>query len=86
MNSNTVLKEAIKPLGAKYVAEQMGLSSSLLFKWCQGEFNSGTAIDPIQRVIKLHEITKDDCIIQWICQKAGGVFIKDIWLTMLVIS
>ena len=78
MNSNTVLKEAIKPLGAKHIAQEMGLSESLIFKWGQGPYNSGTAPDPLQRVIELHEITGDDSIIQWICQKSGGVFVKDV--------
>lgn len=76
--SYQVLKEAIKPKGAKFIAESMGLSASIVFKWSQSPFNAGTAIDPLQRVIELHKITQDDSIIQWICQKTGGVFVRDV--------
>ncbi len=75
--SNEVLKQAIKPLGAKHVADTMGLSASILFKWSQGPYNSGSTPDPLQRVVQLHEITKDDRIINHVCNAANGFFVKN---------
>lgn len=75
--SYQVLKEAIKPKGAKFIAESMGLSASIVFKWSQSPFNAGTAIDPLQRVIELHEITGDDRIVNHVCNAANGFFVKN---------
>ena len=75
--SYQVLKEAIKPQGAKFVAESMGLSASILFKWSQSEYNSGSTPDPLQRVSELYEITGDDRIINHVCNAANGFFVKN---------
>ena len=37
MNSYEVLKNAITPVGAKSIAADMNLSTSLIYKWCQSK-------------------------------------------------
>lgn len=78
MKSHEVLTKSVQSIGVKSIAYDMGLSASLLYKWLQSEHNSGTAINPLDRVIELHKLTNDDCLIQWICNNAGGFFVKNI--------
>jgi hypothetical protein len=78
MKSNEVLSKAMKDVGVKSVAHDMNLSASLIYKWAQGEYNVGSADNPLDRIIKLHKLTGDDNIIQWVCNSAGGFFVKNI--------
>jgi hypothetical protein len=78
MKSHEVLTEAVQSIGVKSIAYDMGLSASLLYKWLQSEHNSGTAINPLDRVMELHQLTGNDNLIQWICNNAGGFFVKNI--------
>jgi hypothetical protein len=62
----------------KEVAAQLAISSSLVYKWASGEDYKGDgATNPLDRVQKLYEITRDDQLIHWLCQKAGGVFVRN---------
>jgi len=78
MNSYEVLKNAITPVGAKSIAADMNLSTSLIYKWCQSkEYNIGAADNPLDRLFALYELTEDDNIIRWLCCKANGYFVKN---------
>lgn len=80
--SYEVLKKAIDKAGAKYVADGLTLSLPLVYKWCnepESDENpeaSGTA-NPLDRVIKLYELTGDMGIIQWLCRRAEGFLVKN---------
>ena len=79
MDSHEVIQQAIdKKSNVKEVASQLGISGSLVYKWASGEDYKGEgASNPLDRVLKLYEITGDDRLIQWLCQKAGGVFVRN---------
>lgn len=79
MDSHEVIQQAIdKNSTVKEVASRLGISSSLVYKWCSGEDSHGEGgTNPLERVQKLYEFTHDDRLIQWLCQKAGGVFVRN---------
>lgn len=81
--SHKILKKAIDKAGVKKVACEMNLSTALIYKWCQdsGEEDqyplpSGAA-NPLDRLYRLFELTGDEQIIQWVCQRADGYFVEN---------
>jgi hypothetical protein len=79
MDSYEVLKQSVSDLGVKSVASDLGLSTSLIYKWCQpsdSEDASG-ADNPLDRLAKIHELTGDTGPIQWLCQKADGYYVPN---------
>lgn len=79
MNSHEVIKKSVSDLGVKSVASDLGLSTSLIYKWCQptdSEDASG-ADNPLDRLARVHELTGDTGPIQWLCQKADGYFVPN---------
>ena len=79
MESHEVLKQAVKTIGAKAVAADMNLSSSLIYKWCEPKDSpdAGGADNPLDRLSKIHELTGDFGPIQWLCERAGGFFVRN---------
>lgn len=80
--SYKVLKRAINRIGAKAVSSKMGLSQSLVYKWCQDPADDDQivpsgAMNPLDRVRMLYELTEDPEIISWLCQQADGFFAKN---------
>jgi hypothetical protein len=78
MESHEVLHNALENTSPKVVAAEMGVSLSLVYKWAQpsDDNGSGTA-NPIDRCYQLYKMTRDDGIVQWLCHKAGGFFVKN---------
>lgn len=79
MQSHELLREVLQQGNAKEVAAQLGLSLSMIYKWAESPADgagSGAA-NPLDRVEALWRCTQDLRIIQWICQRAGGFFIKN---------
>lgn len=80
--SYDILNQAVRRAGAKKVAQDLGLSQSLVYKWCQKPAgdeswqNSG-AINPLDRVRQIYQITQDENVIAWVCQIADGYFVKN---------
>ena len=59
MDSDEILKKAITPVGAKSIAMDMNLSTSLIYKWCQSkDYNTGAADNPLDRIVLLYELTE----------------------------
>jgi hypothetical protein len=79
MESSDVLKKAIDNLGVKSVASDMGLSRSLIYKWCQAKDapEAGGVDNPLDRVAKLLELTGESGPVEWLCQKADGFYVKN---------
>ena len=79
MDSYEVLKEAVTGVGAKSVASDMALSTSLIYKWCEPSMSpsSGGAENPMDRLAKIYDLTEDPGPIQWLCEHAGGFFVKN---------
>lgn len=80
MNSHEVLKKSIGDLGVKSVAAELGLSTSLIYKWCQptdGKDASG-ADNPLDRLARIVELTQDTGPVVWLCQQADGYFVPNV--------
>lgn len=77
--SHEVLKGAITQCGAKSIAADMGVSQSLIYKWCQpsdGDEASGTD-NPLDRLLEICQLTGDDSAVDWLCQQTGSFRIKN---------
>lgn len=79
MHSHEVMKEVLKKTSAKQIAADMGLSLSLIYKWAEPpEDDSGSgASSPLDRVGQLIRITRDPRVAQWVCEQAGGFYIRN---------
>lgn len=78
MESHEVLRTAIRGrAGVKEVASGLGLSSSLVYKWCEpsnGDSAAGSA-NPLDRLVSLCRLTRSREPIQWLCEQFGGMFV-----------
>lgn len=72
--SHEVLKQAITQCGAKTVASDMGLSQSMIYKWCQpsGDPDSSGADNPLDRLLEICRLTGDTSAIDWLCQQTSS--------------
>ena len=79
MQSHEVMREVLKKTSAKQIAADMGLSLSLIYKWAEPpEDDSGSgASSPLDRVGQLVRISGDARIAQWVCEQAGGFYIRN---------
>lgn len=79
MESHDVLRNATENLGVKSVASSMNLSSSLVYKWCQPKDTpeASGADNPLDRVLRIRELTGDLAPIHWLCQKSNGFFVEN---------
>jgi hypothetical protein len=78
MQSWQIMREAVEKVGAKVLAAKLRVSTALVYKWSQETGPSGTgsgALNPLDRVRSIQEITKDARIVSWLCQAAGGFFV-----------
>jgi hypothetical protein len=79
MHSHELLREVFKETSPKQVAADLGLSLSLIYKWAEppdAQAGSG-ATNPLDRLEILIRSTRDLRLVQWICQRAGGFFIRN---------
>lgn len=78
MKSHELLREVFQEISPKAVAEHMNLSLSLIYKWAEESGGTGSgAINPLDRIEQLLEITGDPRLAEWICERSGGFFIRD---------
>ena len=80
MDSHEVLREAMAEIGVKAVAAKIGLSSSMLYKWCEssgGDEEASGARNPLDRLVELVQITGRNELIGWTCEQAGGFFVRN---------
>lgn len=78
MHSHEVLREVIQSGNAKEIAAEMGLSLSLIYKWAEPTEATGSGtVNPLDRIEALVKCTGDTRIVQWICERAGGFFIRN---------
>lgn len=56
------------------VARQLGVSTSLLYKWREPALGGSGQTNPLERTVQLMEATGDRRIVEWLCQRAGGNF------------
>ncbi len=79
VHSHELLREVLQDCSAKQVASELGLSLSLIYKWAEpsNEPSGSGTVNPLDRIEGLLNCTKDARLVQWICQRAGGFFIKN---------
>lgn len=80
MESHQVLKEAFESptTSPKEIASELGVSLSLIYKWAQPHSGHGSGSrNPLDRVQDLIRLTNDSGIVEWICQNAGGYFVRN---------
>lgn len=78
MESHEIIRQALEKISPKEVASKMGVSLSLVYKWSQSDEDTGSgAANPLDRVRELYDLTHDDQLVQWLCQKADGFFVKN---------
>jgi hypothetical protein len=79
MQSHEVMKDVLRKTSAKQIAAEMRLSLSLIYKWAEKpEDESGSgAGSPLDRVGELIRVTGDARIAQWVCEQAGGFYIRN---------
>jgi hypothetical protein len=79
MDAHEVMRDVLKRTSAKQISADMKLSLSLIYKWAEPpEDDSGSgASSPLERVGHLVRITRDTSIPQWVCEQAGGFYIRN---------
>jgi len=78
MESHELLHEVFSKASVKQVASDLGLSLSMVYKWAEPDDGTGSgAVNPLDRIEALVRTTADERLVQWICQRAGGFFIKN---------
>jgi len=79
VQSHELLREVCQKGSAKQVASDLGLSLSMIYKWSEpadSESASGST-NPLDRIEALVRSTNDPRLVQWICERAGGFFIRN---------
>tara|TARA_B100001559_G_scaffold213202_1_gene178719 strand:+ start:373 stop:861 length:489 start_codon:yes stop_codon:yes gene_type:complete len=78
MKSHQIIKESSKKRGIKSIASEIGVSSSLMYKWSQPYDGSGSGSkNPLDRIVELINAIQDPTVIEWICEQSGGYFVRD---------
>jgi len=79
MKSHEVLREVFQSANPKRVADEMGLSLSMMYKWAEPAAEGGSGSpNPLDRVAALLRAADGDPrIVQWLCEQAGGFFVSN---------
>jgi hypothetical protein len=78
MQSHELLREVLQKTSAKQVAADVGLSLSMIYKWAEPDEGDGSgSVNPLDRIEALLRSTGDRRLVQWICERAGGFFIRN---------
>ncbi len=78
MESHEILKISLDEVGIKMAAHKLGLSQSMIYKWCQPDGDDGArAVNPLDRVLELVQLTKNTALLEWLCQNAGGYYVPN---------
>lgn len=77
MQSHELLREVFQKTSPKQIAAELGLSLSLIYKWAEPDSEGSGAANPLDRVEQLIRCTDDPRLVQWVCERAGGFFIRN---------
>lgn len=79
MQSHELLREVFQKANVKEISAELGLSLSMVYKWAEppGEGAGSGTSNPLDRLETLLRCTQDTRLVQWLCQRAGGFFIKN---------
>ena len=78
MKSFEVMRALRRLAGAKVVAAAVGLSKSHTDKWCRptGGMETGE-LNPLDRMEQLQRLPGGLALLDWLCQRAGGFFVRN---------
>ena len=78
MKSHEVMRQVCKQAGSKQVADALRLTPGHIHKWMRpaGDPNTG-ALNPLDRLDALAEFTGDERLVQWMCARRGGCFMRN---------
>ena len=78
MKSHEVLKTAFDNSSPKAIAAELGISLSLVYKWAQEQSDRGSGSrNPLDRIVEIYQLTDHEPILEWICEQAGGYFVRN---------
>lgn len=78
MESHEVLRKAFAKTSPKAVAADLGVSLSLVYKWAEKQAEDGSGSrNPLDRLLKIIELSDDTTIIEWLCRKSSGYFVRN---------
>jgi hypothetical protein len=78
MESHEVLRRAFEKSSPKAIASELSLSLSLVYKWAEKPTEDGSGSrNPLDRLLKIIEVTGDQRIIEWLCRRCGGYFVPN---------
>ncbi|MDB4354125.1 hypothetical protein N9Z02_02360 [Akkermansiaceae bacterium] len=78
MESHEIFKEAFKNCSPKEIASELGVSLSLVYKWAQEQSESGSGSrNPLDRLLQIVSLTEEQRIVEWLCEKSGGYFVRN---------
>ncbi|MGF1451638.1 MAG: phage regulatory CII family protein [Opitutales bacterium] len=78
MDSHEIVRACFAYKSPKEIAAEIGISSSLLYKWAEptGDFGSGSP-NPLDRAAQLNDACPDHAVIKWLCHRCGGFFLEN---------
>lgn len=78
MKSHDVLKNAFEKSSPKAISSELGVSLSLVYKWAQEQSSTGSGSrNPLDRILEIIRLTDDPRIVEWLCAKSGGYFVRN---------
>ena len=78
MESHEVLRNSFQHTSPKAIAAELGVSLSLVYKWPQEQSDTGSGSrNPLDRLLEIIRLTGDVQIIEWLCQKSDGYFVRN---------
>ncbi len=78
MESHEVLRQAFSKTSPKAVSADLGVSLSLVYKWAERQAEDGSGSrNPLDRLLKIIELSGDTTIVEWLCRKSGGYFVRN---------
>lgn len=78
MESHDVLKRALRKTTPKAVAAELGVSLSLVYKWAEKPTEEAAGSrNPLDRLLQILDLSGDDGIVEWLCQRQDGYFVKN---------
>lgn len=78
MESHEVLRRAFQKTSPKLISSELGISLSLVYKWAEKQSDDGSGSrNPLDRLMKVIELSGDEGIMEWLCQQNGGYFVRN---------
>lgn len=78
MESHEILKKSFESTSPKAIAAELGVSLSLVYKWAQEQSETGSGSrNPLDRLLEIIRLTNDRRIVEWLCHKCDGYFVRN---------